>query len=409
MTCRIASTIALALLLTPAWGRARDLTVATDGSGDFRTVQAAVDSVPEDSRERTVIFVKNGTYPELVRIHKPFLTLRGEDRKKTRIVSEGDTSACPIQPGQSKEEQCSVIIADASDLVFENLTVLNSFQGRGKGAALSVIGGALRIVIANVDVVGYGGDTLVLTSRGEYYLNNVYVSGTYHIIVPRGTTYAVHCMFWCLGDPHCLFNEGILHETDKMVIRQSVIDGPKSFGLGSYFRDAAWYFIEDTISDRLMPDGQIVREPARNYEMKWGEGRVYFADNKAPNYPWLRNNLEKSPAKVKTAVTAAWTFPGWNPESEITAAITRIETDIDQVRLVFNESVTVRGQPRIKLASGLPAVYTSGSGTDTLVFQAQCPCRPVEVLLKDAAVFASAASLRRRNADLSPLQSKRTK
>ena len=141
MKCRIASTIALVVLLTPAWGQARELTVAADGSGDFRTVQAAVDSVPEGSRERTVIFLKKGTYRELVRIHKPFLTLRGEDRKKTRIVSEVDTSACPIQPGQSKEEQCSVIIADASDLVIENLTVLNSYQGRGKGAALSAIGG----------------------------------------------------------------------------------------------------------------------------------------------------------------------------------------------------------------------------------------------------------------------------
>ncbi|MBZ5537515.1 MAG: hypothetical protein LAO31_16280 [Acidobacteriia bacterium] len=409
MTCRIASIIALAILLPPACGQARDLTVATDGSGDFRTVQGAVNSVPEGSRERTVIFIKEGTYRELVRIHKPLLTLRGEDRKKTRIVSEVDTSACPIQPGQSKEEQCSVIIADASDLVFENLTILNSFQGRGKGAALAAIGGAKRIVITKVDVVGYGGDTLVLTSRGEFYLNEVYVSGTYHIIVPRGTTYAIHCTFWCLGDRHCLFNEGILHETDKMVIRHSVIDGPEPFGLGSYFRDAAWYFIEDTISDKLVPDGQIVREPARNYEMKWGEGRVYFADNKAPDYPWLKDNIENSPAKVKTAVTAAWTFSGWDPESETPAVITRTETGADQVRLVFNESVTVRGQPRVKLASGRPAVYASGSGTDTLVFRAQCPCRPVEVQLKNAAIFASAASFRRRNADLSLVQSKRTR
>ncbi|MGB7623879.1 MAG: pectinesterase family protein [Terriglobia bacterium] len=409
MTCRVTSLFALAILLAPSWTAARDLLVAADGSGDFQTVQAAVDSVPDDSRERTVLFIKNGTYQEQVRIHKPFLTFRGEDRKKTRIVSEVDTSACPIQPGQSKEEQCSVIIADASDLMFENFTVLNSFQGRGKGAALSVIGGARRTVIANVDVVGYGGDTLVLTSRGEYYLNDVYVSGTYHIIVPRGTTYAVNSTFWCLGDPHCLFNEGILHESDKMVIRHSVIDGPAPFGLGSYFRDAAWYFIENTISDKLTPDGQIVREPARNYEMKWGEGRIYFADNKAPNYAWLGDNLETSPAKVKTAVTAAWTFPEWDPESKTHAVITRIETGSDQVRLVFNESVTVHGHPRIKLASGRSAVYVSGSGTDTLVFKAPCPCLPVVVQLNGAAIFASAASLHSRDADLSLVQSKRAK
>jgi pectinesterase len=400
--------IALALSLAPAWNSTHHVTVATDGSGDFKTVQAAIDSVPEGNRERIVISIKNGEYHEQVRIHKPFLTLRGEDRKQTQIISEVDSSACPVQPPQSKEEYCSVVIADANDLVFENLTVQNSFHGQGKGAALSVRGSATRIVIANVDVVGYGGDTLVLSSRGEYYLNQVYVSGTYHIIVPRGTTYAVNCTIWCLGDPHCLFNEGILHETDKMVIRHSVIDGPGPFGLGSYFRDAAWYFIEDTFSDQLLPNGQIVREPAKNYEMKWGEGRVYFADNESPHYEWLKNNIEKSPAKSKAVVTPAWTFPDWNPESTASPVITRIEIQEAEIRLVFNEGVTVQGQPRLKLTSGGTATYISGSGTDTVVFRGPHPGRPVALQLNGGSIFASAASLRLRNADLSLAHSKRT-
>jgi len=45
---------------------AKDLTVALDGSGDFKTIQAAVDSVPAGSAERTTILVRRGTYAELV-------------------------------------------------------------------------------------------------------------------------------------------------------------------------------------------------------------------------------------------------------------------------------------------------------------------------------------------------------
>lgn len=401
MTRLFTSILFLLFSFVPIRNLARELKVAADGSGDFRTVQAAVDSVPEGNLERVIISLKNGIYPGEVRIHKPFLTIRGEDRKKTQIVAEVDSSACPTRPGESKEEQCATVIADANDLVFENLTVLNPFSGKGKGAALSIRYSATRIVVANVDVVGYGGDTLVLSSRGEYYLNHVYVSGTYHIIVPRGTTFAVNCTFWCLGDPHCLFNEGIMHETDKMVIRNSVVGGPKPFGLGSYFRDAAWYFIENKFSDQLLPHGQIVREPAKNYEMKWGEGRVYFADNEAPDYPWLKNNLELSPAKSKAEVTAAWTFPEWNAEGNAAPVIRRMERDKGEIRVVFSESVTVHGRPRIKLASGPMADYLSGSGTATLVFRAQRLGRPVAIQMENAAIFASAASLRLRHADLS--------
>ena len=45
-----------------------DLVVAADGSGDFKTVQAAVQSIPETNSERFVILIKNGIYREKVRV-----------------------------------------------------------------------------------------------------------------------------------------------------------------------------------------------------------------------------------------------------------------------------------------------------------------------------------------------------
>jgi hypothetical protein len=89
------------------------------------------------------------------------------------------------------------------------------------------------------------------------------------------------------GEKNCLFAEGITRESDKLVIKDSVVDGPEPFGLGSYFRDAARYLVGDTFSNQLREEGQIHREPPKNYELKWGEGRVYFANSKAPAYAWL--------------------------------------------------------------------------------------------------------------------------
>ena len=54
-----------------------DITVAADGSGDFKTVQAAVASIPKSNRERVVLLIKDGVYHEKVRVDASFVTLRG--------------------------------------------------------------------------------------------------------------------------------------------------------------------------------------------------------------------------------------------------------------------------------------------------------------------------------------------
>jgi len=63
-----------------------DIIVAKDGTGNFTTIQAAIDSVPSNSSKRTVIFVKNGTYKEVVTIRKNNIHLIGESNTKTIIT-----------------------------------------------------------------------------------------------------------------------------------------------------------------------------------------------------------------------------------------------------------------------------------------------------------------------------------
>src|SRR3954466_12513213 len=71
--------IAAALPLKP------DVVVAADGSGDFKSVHAAVQSIPKANRERKLIFIKDGVYHEKVRIDAACVTLHGESRAGTHI------------------------------------------------------------------------------------------------------------------------------------------------------------------------------------------------------------------------------------------------------------------------------------------------------------------------------------
>ena len=52
--------------------------VASDGTGDFTTVQSAIDACPSGEL-RNIIFVKNGTYKEMVNVPKgKIISLIGE-------------------------------------------------------------------------------------------------------------------------------------------------------------------------------------------------------------------------------------------------------------------------------------------------------------------------------------------
>lgn len=290
------------------------LVVAANGNGQFKTVQVAIDSVPADNKQRVIILIKDGNYPDQVRINKSYLTLRGEDRKRTRLCAAVDSS----QKGATPQSWATVEIDGACDIRMENLTICNPFQTKRYAVALSSINKATRLSFIDCDMTSEGGDTVSPWSRGLYYFRNCRFEGTYHFFGPRGTCYVTDCEFYCRGSRISLFNEGQA-ETDKLVIRNSTFDGPKPFGLGSYFRDAAWYFIDCKFSDKLMSDGLIFRDTkdkgGANFACKWGENRVYFAGCKGPVYPWLKDNIADSPAKTKETATTRWTLGDWDPEA----------------------------------------------------------------------------------------------
>ena len=56
-----------------------EIHVASDGTGDFETVQEAIDSAKSFPDMRITIFIKNGRYQEKVKVHtwNSRLTLKG--------------------------------------------------------------------------------------------------------------------------------------------------------------------------------------------------------------------------------------------------------------------------------------------------------------------------------------------
>ena len=101
-----------------------DLIVAADGSGDFKTVQAAVESISKTNAGRMVVLIKDGTYHEKIRVDASFVTLRGQSRRGSRIEFpqlDEDFNKTPDVLGRAV-----INLSHANDFVLENLTVENT-------------------------------------------------------------------------------------------------------------------------------------------------------------------------------------------------------------------------------------------------------------------------------------------
>ncbi len=183
--------LAVSLALLAARAGAKDFVVAADGSGDFKTVQAAVDAAPVDSATRTTILVRRGTYAELVVVprEKKNLTLRGEDRRGTVIAA---TNNAKLNTGGRRE----LVSVAADDFILENLT-LHNLTPKGGTQAEAIRVRADRVILRGCEFKSFQ-DTLRLD--GRVYVRDCYVEGDVDYVWGGGTVYFDRCTFHSLNN-----------------------------------------------------------------------------------------------------------------------------------------------------------------------------------------------------------------
>jgi pectinesterase len=139
--------------------------VAADGTGDFRTVQAAIDSLPVDSTRPVVIRIKPGTYKGRIRLSPahPQVTFAGDGPGAAeKTILTYDLSARSIGPGGkpvgtsgSASVELQADDFTATDISFEN----SAGPGKQVGQAVAVKVTGDRCVFRRCRFIGWQ-DTL---------------------------------------------------------------------------------------------------------------------------------------------------------------------------------------------------------------------------------------------------------
>ena len=170
--------------------RLYDAVVAADGSGDYMTLQDAVDAAPANRATPWLIFVKNGRYKEHVDIPatKPYLHIIGQNRDKAIILNDrlsGGENAYNVDPG-------ATVTVKAKNVFFENITLENEYghekQAGPQALALNTQGD--RIALNNVALLSYQ-DTWITTStsNNRHYIKNSLIEGAVDFIYNSGNVY----------------------------------------------------------------------------------------------------------------------------------------------------------------------------------------------------------------------------
>jgi pectin methylesterase-like acyl-CoA thioesterase len=167
--------------------------VAKDGSGNYITIQAAINAIPNNSTTSQVIFIKKGTYTEKVEIPstKTHLVLIGEDVNTTIIVYGDYSGSGKIYNGIITSANGTVIgtstshtlYAAANDFAMMNITVANNAGDIGQAVALN--SNADRQFYYHCKMTGHQ-DTYLTWASTRYYLKDCYIEGAVDFIFGAG-------------------------------------------------------------------------------------------------------------------------------------------------------------------------------------------------------------------------------
>ncbi len=177
-----------------------EMVVAQDGSGDFSTIQAAIDATKAFPEKRITIHIKNGIYHEKVRVPSwnTLLTLIGDDAEKT-IIS-WDDHFNKIARGRNSTFFTATLLVEADDCILENLTIENTAGPVGQAVALFVEGN--RVVVKNCRILG-NQDTLYLSGENSHqFFKNCTISGTTDFIFGSATSVFYRCTIISKGDSY---------------------------------------------------------------------------------------------------------------------------------------------------------------------------------------------------------------
>jgi pectinesterase len=315
----IALVIGLALLSSVATLFADDneLTVAADGSAQFKTVQAAIDAVLPKNKTPVVIRIAPGRYAEHLMLpkDKPFITLTGDSKDRAAVWIGGP--AMKLAPLEVRSAHTRI----------ENLTI-ESTAGPTAGPMMALYVESKHVVVENCRILGWQ-DTLGVWNGALAWFHNDEIWGSVDFIYSGGTGVFDHCLITERRDTGGVVAApstpakvpfGLVFLDCHLTKAPEAKNGPMSL-MRPWFPDGQTAFIRCQMDD-VTPtgwdkwDGREKTCRAAEYDSIDANGKPIDLSTRSP---WVKRLTDAEAADY----TLARLLNGWDPA----ATTTRMSTD----------------------------------------------------------------------------------
>jgi pectinesterase len=289
--------------------------VAQDGSGDFPTVQMAVDHgfdrVLAPTTARLIIEIRPGTYHERVRVP--------EDRPRVMLVGSNAANTVITYDMSAKQAGGTFFSAtvdiNSAEFEAENITFENSFGTGSQAVAVSVHSD--RAVFRDCRFLGMQ-DTLYAASGRQYYVH-CYIAGHVDFIFGDAAAVFDHCEIHSRGPGFIAAVSRTLPEgTGGFVFHRSRLTGEP--GLKGVFLGRPWrlyarvVYLDCWMGEHIRPEGWD------NWNKPEAEKTAWFAEygsegpgaKEAERVPWAKKLTAAEAAAFRPEVFLR-ASDGWNP------------------------------------------------------------------------------------------------
>jgi pectinesterase len=309
--------ILLAMVAMPAVAQQKaykdSIVVARDGSGDYRTIQEAVESVRAFMDYTVNIYIKSGTYKEKLIVPSWVRNVQfiGEDVNTTVITY--DDHANINKMGTFRTYTVKV---EGTGITFKNLTIENNAAQLGQAVALHTEGDRLKFIncrfLGNQDTIYTGKE------RTRLYFGDCYIEGTTDFIFGPSTALFERCAICSKRDSYVTaastpadVEYGYIFKDCKLI----AVEGVTKVYLGRPWRPyAATVFMNCELGSHILPVGwHNWKNPDNEKTARYAEYQNSGAGaDTSQRVSWSRQLTSKE-AKQYTLENIFKDFSQWNP------------------------------------------------------------------------------------------------
>lgn len=257
-----------------------DFVVAKDGSGDFFTVQEAINAAPDYCKQAaTTIFIKDGVYKEKVTIpaNKWKIHLIGQSAENT-IIS-WDDYAKKIGPTghEMGTSATSTVFLYGQDFLAENLTIENTAgEGKDIAQACAITVDADRVAFINCRFLANQDTIYTYGKHQRQYYRGCWIEGTTDFIFGASTCWFEDCTILSKRDSYITAASTPEGEEYGYVFKNCrLIHDEKTTKvyLGRPWRPfAKTVFIDCDLGDHILKEGW------HNWNKKYAEKTSFYAE-----------------------------------------------------------------------------------------------------------------------------------